>query len=142
MSASAISLDSINLMLGFSGFDAAPLAGVISRFTPIPIPYKEPIDWTRLAVIAIGIIGAALFLHFISPIARNKWSWATVTVLVMLVMTSGFMYSRIRNVPYTGPNGQWIAGGYQNQFGQEVHVVSFICVSPSALSQFITHRNL
>ena len=110
-----------------SGFDAAPLAQVVSRFTPIPIPYKEPIDWTRLAIIGIGALGFILVLHFVSPLIRNKWSWAAITVLAMLVMTSGFMYSRIRSVPYTGPNGQWIAAGYQNQFGQEVHVIAFVC---------------
>ena len=111
-----------------SGFDAAPLAQVVSRFTPIPIPYKEPVDWTRLAFIGMGALGFILLLQFISPLVQNKWSWAAITVVTMLVMTSGFMYSRIRNVPYTGPNG-WIAAGYQSQFGQEVHVIAFICES-------------
>jgi len=48
----------------------------------------------------------------------------------MLVMTSGFMYTLIRGVPYAGPNGAWIAAGSQNQVGQEVQVISFICASP------------
>ena len=42
-------------------------------------------------------------------------------------MTSGFMFTRIRGVPYVGQDGSWIAGGFQNQFGQEVQVVSMIC---------------
>lgn len=42
-------------------------------------------------------------------------------------MTSGYMFTQIRNVPYTGTNGQWIAAGYQNMYGQEVQVISLIC---------------
>lgn len=37
------------------------------------------------------------------------------------------MFTRIRGTPYVGHDGSWIAGGYQNQFGQEVQVVSIIC---------------
>ncbi len=37
------------------------------------------------------------------------------------------MFARIRNVPYTGGNGQWVAAGFSHQFGQEVQVVAFIC---------------
>lgn len=38
------------------------------------------------------------------------------------------MFTRIRGSPYTGADGSWIAGGYQNQFGQEVQVVALICM--------------
>lgn len=44
-------------------------------------------------------------------------------------MTSGYMFTRIRGAPYTGPNGAWIAQGYQNQYGQEVQVVAMVCTS-------------
>lgn len=42
------------------------------------------------------------------------------------------MFTRIRGSPYSGGDGQWIAAGYQNQFGQEVQVIAFICLSFSA----------
>lgn len=109
------------------GFDAGPLAAFVSRFTPVAVPYKDPIDWVRWITIASGLLGSLLFLKFISPIVQNKWAWATVTIITSLVMTSGYMFTRIRNVPYNGGDGNWVAAGYQNQFGQEVQVVSFIC---------------
>ncbi|KAF8201821.1 oligosaccharyl transferase subunit OST3/OST6 family [Pholiota molesta] len=108
------------------GFDAAPLASFLSKHTPIDIPYKEPVDWVRWITISIGVMSAALLLRFISPIVQNRWSWAVVTVITSLVMTSGYMFTRIRGVPYNGGDGNWIAAGYQNQFGQEVQVVAFI----------------
>jgi len=64
---------------------------------------------------------------FIAPILNSRWTWAAITVITSLVMTSGFMFTRIRGTPYSGPGGQWIMAGYQNQFGQEVHVVAAIC---------------
>jgi len=108
------------------GFEAGSLAEFLSKRTPIPIPYREPIDWSRYITIATGILSALLVVRFLSPVIQSKWTWAAGTVIVSLVMTSGFMFTRIRGVPYSGGNGNWIAQGYQNQFGQEVQVVSFI----------------
>ena len=115
------------LTFALSGFDPGPLAEVISKFTPIPIPYKDPIDWARWTTVAIGVLGTALLLRFMSPLVQSRWSWAVITVITILVMTGGFMFARIRSVPYTGGNGQWVAAGFSNQFGQEVQVVAFIC---------------
>ncbi|THH33922.1 hypothetical protein EUX98_g246 [Antrodiella citrinella] len=90
------------------GFEAGPLAEQLSHHTPIPIPYQAPFNWSRWGVL------------------KNKWTWAVGTVLTSLVMTSGYMFTRIRGAPWSGGNGQWIAPGYQNQFGQETQVVAMI----------------
>ena len=111
----------------FSGFEAEPLANFLSKQTPITIPYKDPIDWSRYLTIATGILAALLSIRFISPVIRSRWTWAAGTVIVSLIMTSGFMFTRIRGVPFNGGDGNWIAAGHQNQFGQEVQVVSLIC---------------
>ena len=111
----------------YSGFDAGPLAEQLSQSTPVRIPYKAPIDWSKYGTaIGFGMIllsGVRLFL----PILRSRWAWAVGIVLTSLIMTSGFMFVRIRGMPQIGANGQWIAPGFQSQFGQEVQVVSFIC---------------
>ncbi|KAF5315854.1 hypothetical protein D9611_004706 [Ephemerocybe angulata] len=108
------------------GFDAAPLAEHLSRFTPIAIPYKEPIDWAKWVMTAGSIVGGALLLRLIAPIVFTRWTWAFASVMVCLIMTGGYMFTRIRNVPYAGRDGSWIAGGFTNQYGQEVHVVAFV----------------
>jgi len=110
----------------FGTFEAGPLADALSKHTPITIPYKNPIDWSHYMTTATGILGLLLALKFISPVVQNRWVWAAATVVVSVVMISGYMFTRIRNVPYTGADGNWIAAGHQNQFGQEVQVVSFI----------------
>ncbi|ESK97005.1 dolichyl-diphosphooligosaccharide-protein glycotransferase [Moniliophthora roreri MCA 2997] len=109
-----------------TGFEAGPLAEHLSNHTPIPIPYKEPFDWAKLITGLAGLLAFAVTLRFISPILQSRWTWAAITVLTSLVMTGGYMFTRIRNVPYTGADGAWIAGGYQNQYGQEVQVVALV----------------
>jgi oligosaccharyltransferase complex subunit gamma len=41
-------------------------------------------------------------------------------------MTSGYMFTRIRGMPFTSGES-WIAPGYQNQYGQETQVIAAIC---------------
>ncbi|KAH9856977.1 oligosaccharyl transferase subunit OST3/OST6 family [Lenzites betulinus] len=109
-----------------NGFDAGPLAEQLSQFTPIPIPYKAPFDYARIATAAGVLLVIASGVRAFLPILRSRWLWAAGTVVTSLVMTSGFMFVRIRGMPQSGGNGQWIAPGYQNQFGQEVQVVSLV----------------
>jgi len=68
-----------------------------------------------------------LAVPYIAPVLKSRWSWAFVTIVTSLIMTSGYMFTRIRGVPYVGADGGWLAGGYQNQFGQEVHVIASVC---------------
>ncbi|KAG5727997.1 Magnesium transporter protein 1 [Termitomyces sp. T112] len=107
-----------------NGFDPAPLAESLSKHTPIPIPYTDPIDWTRYILLATGGLGFLVLLRYISPVVQNRWTWAIITISTSLVMTSGYMFCRIRGMPSSGGNGNWIAAGFQNQFGQEVNVVA------------------
>ncbi|KAG6814352.1 hypothetical protein H0H92_010937 [Tricholoma furcatifolium] len=109
-----------------NGLDAPPLVESLSRHTPVPIPYREPIDWVRYILLSSLFVGGAFAIRFILPIVQNRWTWAIITVLSTLVMTSGYMFTRIRGMPFNGGPGNWIASGYQNQFGQEVNVLAFI----------------
>jgi len=109
-----------------SGFEAGPLASQLSNHTPIPIPYNEPFNWGRFATNAFAALMIAATIKFLSPLFKNRWTWAAGCIIASLVMTSGLMFTRIRGTPYTGQDGGWIAAGFQNQFGQEVHVVAAI----------------
>ncbi|OCH94993.1 oligosaccharyl transferase subunit OST3/OST6 family [Obba rivulosa] len=108
------------------GYEPGPLAEQLSKYTPVPIPYKAPFDWGRVGTFAAAALVLVTTLRFISPVLRSRWTWAIGTVLTCLVMTSGHMFVRIRGMPMSGPNGQWIAPGFQNQFGQEVQVVAMM----------------
>jgi oligosaccharyltransferase complex subunit gamma len=78
-------------------------------------------------------LGAILLLRFISPILQSKWTWAALTLVTSLIMIGGHMFVRIRGMPYAAHDGSWIASGYQNQYGQEVHVIALICTLSQSL---------
>lgn len=115
-----------------SGYEASTLAQAMSRYTPVTIPYRDPIDWARYGTYAAGLLAFAVLLRFIAPILQSRWTWAAISIGLSLIMTSGYMFVRIRGSPYAAQDGSWIAGGYQNQYGQEVSVIAFIC-------QFFSH---
>lgn len=106
------------------GFDPQPLAEQLSAFTPIAIPFRPPINWAKWGVGAFFTLSGVLAIRFLAPVLRNRWTWATITVLTSLVMTSGYMFTRIRGMPNTAPDGSWISPGFQSQYGQETVVVA------------------
>jgi len=107
-----------------SGFDAQPLAEKLSSFTPAPIPFRTPINWAMWGSVSFFTLAGALSIRFLAPVLRNRWVWATFTILTSLIMISGYMFTRIRGMPNAGPDGSWIAGGFQSQYGQETTVVA------------------
>jgi oligosaccharyltransferase complex subunit gamma len=109
-----------------SGFDPQPLAEQLSAFTPVPIPYRPPIDWAMWGTVVFFSLSGALAIRFLAPVLRSRWTWAIITVLTSLVMTSGYMFTRIRGMPTTAEDGSWISPGFQNQYGQETTVVATI----------------
>jgi oligosaccharyltransferase complex subunit gamma len=111
-----------------SGFDPKPLADQLSAFTPVPIPFHPPIDWAMWGTLAFFSLSAALSIRFLAPVLRNRWTWAFITVFTSLVMTSGYMFTRIRGMPTVASDGSWISNGFQSQYGQETTVVATLCM--------------
>ncbi|KAF7964403.1 hypothetical protein HWV62_8521 [Athelia sp. TMB] len=108
-----------------NGFEAGPLAEQLSVHTPVPIPYKAPINWASWATGAAFALFFLVTLPLVAPFLRSKWVWAVGTIVTSLIMTSGYMFTRIRGMPMSS-GGHWIAPGYQSQYGQETQVVAVI----------------
>ena len=78
-----------------------------------------------------------MLARFILPILMSRWTWALITIGTSLIMVGGFMFVRIRGMPYVagGQNGaELISPGFQNQYGIEVQIIAFICASCLDLS--------
>lgn len=114
------------LMIFDSGNDALEFAVQMSNYTPVPIPYKAPIDWGLVVSAIAALLLCTLAARLVLPVIQNRWTWALIVISTMLVMTSGFMFVRIRGMPYRTKDHSMIPG-YQNQVGAEIWTVSFKC---------------
>lgn len=112
-----------------NGFDPAPLAEQLSHHTPIPIPYKAPLDWERIILTIIFAAGILLLARFCKPLLTGRLVWIIMTVVPSLAFMGGLMFVQIRGMPWEMQNGQWMAQGYSNQFGKEVQMIAIICES-------------
>lgn len=68
---------------------------------------------------------------YILPILQNRNLWAAVSLIAILLFTSGHMFNHIRKVPYVAGDGRgginYFAGGFSNQFGMETQIIAAIC---------------
>jgi len=121
--------DVLTYDFGSSGFDPANLAEQLSRHTPVPIPYRAPPNYALMATTAASVLAFAVVARFILPVLMSRWTWALLTIGTSLTMVGGYMFVRIRGMPYVagGQNGaQLIAPGFQSQYGIEVQIIAFL----------------
>ncbi|CAO3649181.1 unnamed protein product [Cunninghamella blakesleeana] len=124
--------DAVKYDLARNGFTAEPFADFIVQQSGVRFSVVRPYDYFKLfAKVFLGL-GALAVLKIIYPYFRvilfHKHTWTFITLLIVLVMTSGHMFNRIRNTPYAvpGPNGQlnYVANGFSNQFAIETQIVA------------------
>ncbi|KAI1778164.1 hypothetical protein F4818DRAFT_288214 [Hypoxylon cercidicola] len=67
---------------------------------------------------------------YVLPVIQNRNVWAGLSLIGILLFTSGQMFNRIRKVPYVAGDGRggisYFAGGFQNQYGLETQIVAFM----------------
>jgi oligosaccharyltransferase complex subunit gamma len=98
-------------------------------------PIVRPFDYTKLILTTTGVLGVISLVvvlgPFIAPIVQNRNIWAALSLLAVLLFTSGHMFNHIRKVPYVAGDGKggisYFAGGFQNQFGMETQIIAAIC---------------
>ncbi len=96
---------------------------------------KRPINWMRIVAIATTTLGSITFLSvcwpYLFPIIQNRNLWAAISLIAILLFTSGHMFNHIRKVPYVAGDGKggvsYFAGGFSNQYGLETQIVAAIC---------------
>ena len=74
---------------------------------------------------------------YIIPIVQNRNLWAAISLIIILLFTSGHMFNHIRKVPYVSGDGKggisYFAGGFSNQFGLETQIVAAMCMYATTL---------
>jgi len=112
------------------GFDAGALIEQLSKTTPVSVPYSPPPNYSAITTLVLGALSLLLAARYLTSVFTSRWTWAALVIGGSITFTSGFMFVRIRGSPWVarGQNNQpqWMAGGYQNQYGMEVQVIGAI----------------
>lgn len=98
-------------------------------------PISRPFNYVKAVAITTAVLGFVSFFTiaapYLSPILQNRNLWAAISLIAVLLFTSGHMFNHIRKVPYVSGDGKggisYFAGGFQNQFGLETQIIAAIC---------------
>lgn len=123
------------LRFDFSGpISADQLYMWINRHLPegVKPPLVRPVNYMRLISVVTILMGVVTLFNVLSsyvlPIIRNRNVWAAVSLIAILLFTSGHMFNHIRKVPYVAGDGKggisYFAGGFSNQFGMETQIIA------------------
>ena len=84
-----------------------------------------------MTIILGGGTALATAWPYVLPIVQNRSIWASISLISILLFTSGHMFNHIRKVPYVAGDGKggisYFAGSFQSQYGLETQVVAAIC---------------
>ncbi|GAA5833446.1 hypothetical protein JCM5353_008056 [Sporobolomyces roseus] len=120
---------------GRSNFQAEAIASYLQKTAELPsLQFKRPVNKVNVAKNVVVVLGATVGAYqgraLLRTVFTRTYIWAGMTIIVILLMTSGYMWNQIRRPLYVQPgrNGQvnYIAGGYQTQLGAETHIVAAI----------------
>ena len=105
----------------------------LSKLNSNDFMIHQQIDWTNVFVTCFIIFSTVyivqknynLFLRFVA----SKWVWGFSSVIFILLMISGYMFTKMRQVPLAGAdrNGDIVyfaMNDFQNQFGIETQIVA------------------
>lgn len=109
----------------------------ISRQVPADVPkpsVARPINWVKILSVTVVVLGVIIFIAvaspYILPVLQNRNLWAALSLIAVLLFTSGHMFNHIRKTPYVSGDGKggisYFAGGFSNQFGLESQIVAAI----------------
>jgi len=128
-------VDAAPLRYDFSGdVTAEQIYAWITRQLPSDVqpPLVRPVNYTRIVVAITSLLGIITFATvaypYVLPVIQNRNLWAAISLIAVLLFTSGHMFNHIRKVPYVSGDGRggitYFAGGFSNQFGMETQIVA------------------
>jgi oligosaccharyltransferase complex subunit gamma len=108
-------------------------------------PIKRPINWMRwistFVVLSGGLTASYVAWPYVLPVIQSRTVWAAITLISILLFTSGHMFNHIRNVPYVAGDGKggisYFANGFQNQYGLETQIVAAMCKLSHVYPSFV-----
>ncbi|KAL1921553.1 uncharacterized protein VTP21DRAFT_11269 [Calcarisporiella thermophila] len=115
------------------GFEAESLAEFLAPLVGTEVPVKRPLNYTLIASVAFLFAGVLASFKIMYPkvmkVVQSRNTWMFATLVTVFMMCSGHMWNQIRKPPYVAGNRgkiQYIASGYQNQYGIESQIIAVL----------------
>ncbi|KAI0389834.1 OST3/OST6 family protein [Xylariaceae sp. FL0594] len=97
-------------------------------------PVYRPINYVRWVITTVTLLGLGGVIYraspYLLPLFQSRTVWAGVSLVGILLFTSGHMFNQIRKVPYIAGDGRggisYFANGFQSQYGLETQIVASI----------------
>ncbi|TIB08850.1 hypothetical protein E3P89_03389 [Wallemia ichthyophaga] len=117
-----------------NGFLAERLVAFLNTHSPTKFAFKRPVDHTSTVIALVLLTILAVFAKknwntLTKPFIFSKWSWCMLTLIIILTMTSGYMWNQIRKPPQmvmTKNGAQYFANGVTNQYRAETVIIGTI----------------
>lgn len=127
--------------LFFQGDHKEMIASWAGHSTGHKFQIHIPPNYTRIATNAFVTFTVAMLVYKFFPqfqsFVGSKALWGGLSLIAVLLLTSGYMFNQIRGVPYFREHGngrvEYFAPGQQSQFGVETQILSFVYGSLSVL---------
>jgi oligosaccharyltransferase complex subunit gamma len=99
--------------------------------------------WASGITILLGAVTVLVTASpYVLPVLQNRKIWTSISLVSILLFTSGHMFNQIRKAPYVAGDGRggisYFAGSFQNQYGLETQVVAALCKSQWHLLMRVT----
>ncbi len=130
---------------------AEQVHGYIARHVASDVkpPIVRPVNYMRIVIVTTAVLGLITFFSvaspYILPVIQNRNLWAAISLIAVLLFTSGHMFNHIRKVPYVAGDGKggvsYFAGGFTNQFGLETQIVAAMCKLPTLVFHYSRSSN-
>ncbi|KAK9367150.1 hypothetical protein V1509DRAFT_567548 [Lipomyces kononenkoae] len=105
-----------------------------SHVSGVHITVYRPRDYSKvIATVLLGlvaVVGIKYIYPFVRPIIESRAIWAGISLVLVLMFTSGHMFNNIRHTPYVAGNRdgavQYVAPGFSNQYGFETQAIAVL----------------
>jgi oligosaccharyltransferase complex subunit gamma len=110
------------------------LANWLSSKTGLQFNIYMPPDYSKIGKIAattfFSVIIIVKFFNYFVKFLSSKLFWCSLSIISVLLLTTGYMFNEIRGVPYVNDHGDgrvdYFLPGQQQQYGVETNILSFV----------------
>ncbi|KAK9375318.1 uncharacterized protein V1513DRAFT_443478 [Lipomyces chichibuensis] len=105
-----------------------------SHISGVHITIHRPRDYNKVAMTILSTVagvGSIKYIYpFLRPIIESRAIWAGLSLVLILMFTSGHMFNNIRHTPYVAGNReggvQYVAPGFSSQYGFETQAIAVL----------------